>query len=188
MLDYTRYMQSLDLNTLGPVLQSLNEKLLQMKEIRELIVCGGGALLVLGIIERQTRDIDVISPEIDPLLQELAAQIGKEFGLEKGWLNNGPASLVRDLERGWAERVRPIFHGSALTVKTLSVRDLLATKLYAYCDRDEDDLSDILRMNPSPAEVESLRAWVLDRDGSAYWPDRVQKCFTKLLARLGHGH
>lgn len=99
---------------------------------------------MLGIIERQTRDVDVIAPVIDPLLQTLAAEVGREFGLEKGWLNNGPASLARDLEKGWDERVRTIFRGQALTVKTLGERDLLATKLYAYCDRDEDDLSDIL--------------------------------------------
>lgn len=43
-------------------------------------------------------------------------------------------------------------------------------------------------MNPSVSDIELLRSWVLERDGSVYWPDRVEKCFTKLLVRLAHEH
>jgi len=171
---------------LRPILDRLDAKLKARGESRELTVCGGGALLILNIIDRQTRDIDVIAPELDPLLKAVAAEVGQEFGLEPGWLNNGPASLSRDLESEWETRVQLIYKGQRLKMNTLSNRDLLASKLFAYCDRDEDDLSDILKMQPSASEVESLRAWVLERDASAYWPDRVEKCFEKLIARLTH--
>jgi len=177
-------MKTLGRKLLQPILSSVDLKLRGRNEHRDLIVCGGGALLILDIIDRQTRDIDVIAPELDPILNEIAIEVGKEFGLESGWLNNGPASLSRDLEVGWRDRVQLIFEGSHLKIHSLSNRDLLASKLFAYCDRDEDDLSDILKMSPSVAEVESLKSWVLERDGSQYWPARVEKCFKKLIERL----
>ncbi len=179
-------MEKLGPKLLRPILESLDAKLHARGESRELIVCGGGALLILDIIDRQTRDIDVIAPELDLVLKEVAAEVGKEFGLEPEWLNNGPASLSRDLEVGWETRVQCIYEGRRLKMHALSNRDLLASKLFAYCDRDEDDLSDILKMRPSIAEVELLRAWVLVRDGSEYWPARVEKCFKKLIERLNH--
>lgn len=167
-----------------PILIALDEKLHLTALRRELIICGGGALLVLQIIDRQTRDIDVVAPELDSDLKTVAAEIGAQFGLEQSWLNNGPASLARDLEKGWEKRVQKIFQGKALTLYSLSARDLLASKLFAFCDRDEDDLSDILKMKPTITEIESLKSWVLQRDGSPFWPDRVEKCFKKLKGRL----
>jgi len=185
-LDYPKYMEMLGPKLLRPILDSLDAKLQVRGELRELTVCGGGALLILNIIDRQTRDIDVIAPELDSVLKEVAAEVGREFGLEPGWLNNGPASLSRDLESGWETRVQIIYSGQRLKMYTLSNHDLLASKLFAYCDRDENDLSDILKMCPSVSEIESLRNWVLARDASNYWPARVEKCFEKLIARLTH--
>jgi hypothetical protein len=186
VLDYTWYMEMLGPALLRPILESLDAKLQARGEPRELVVCGGGALLILNLIDRQTRDIDVITPELDLVLKEIAAEVGQEFGLEPGWLNNGPASLARDLEQGWETRVQLIYQGKRLKMYSLSSRDLLASKLFAYCDRDEDDLSDILKMAPSISEIESLQGWVLARDASEFWPARVERCFKKLIERLAH--
>lgn len=158
VLDYPKYMKMLGPQLLQPILESLDLKLRNKNEHRELIVCGGGALLILDIIDRQTRDIDVIAPELDLVVKEIAAEVGQEFGLEPGWLNNGPASLSRDLEVGWEDRIQLIYRGHNLVMHALSSRDLLASKLFAYCDRDENDLSDILKMSPSVSEIESLKA------------------------------
>lgn len=167
------------------VLVRLDEELVTAGEKRSLIICGGGALIVMKVIERRTRDVDVVAPEIDPLLKKLAVLVGKEFGLSENWLNNGPASLVRDLTTGWQNRTVPVFAGKALELQALGRSDLLATKLYAFCDR-EDDLDDVLRLKPSKEELDSLFPWVLERDGSAYWPARVEDCFNRLRKKLNY--
>jgi hypothetical protein len=90
------------------LLARLDEELGKRSETRSLIICGGGALIVMKVIDRRTRDLDVISPEIDSILKELAESVAIEFGLSKDWLNNGPSSLARDLNPGWRGRTIPV--------------------------------------------------------------------------------
>jgi Nucleotidyltransferase of unknown function (DUF6036) len=165
------------------ILKRVDEELARIGELRTLIICGGGALIVMGIIDRQTRDVDVLEPEIDPILKAIAARIGKEFGLSEKWLNNGPESLRRDLNTGWEKRTTSIFKGKALELRGLGRADLLASKLFAFCDR-EDDFEDVLEMKPTKSELEDIFPWVLQRDGSAYWPKRVEDCFLRLRKKL----
>ena len=76
----------------------------------ELIVIGGAALALLGIIRRPTRDCDVL----DPLLESRLIAMSQEFAqrqtaigvpLDQDWLNNGPVSLAAVLPSGWRSRV-----------------------------------------------------------------------------------
>ncbi|MFN7683913.1 MAG: DUF6036 family nucleotidyltransferase [Oligoflexia bacterium] len=143
-------------------------------------------LLFVEVISRTTRDIDVITPELDPLLQNLANEIGKRYGLASGWLNNGPASLVRELQPGWRDRTTPIYQGEFLVLESLGRSDLLASKLFALCDRDEQDLEDILEMKASWPEIEGWKTWLLERDGSIYWPERVRSRLATLKRKIGH--
>lgn len=177
----------LGIDLLKPVLEALDQKLAQAGEQRDLIVCGGAALLVLDISDRQTKDVDVLLPKLDPILTAICAEIAKQFGLDPDWLNNGPESLVRDLEKGWENRVTVAYKGPSLNVKVLGRRDLVATKLFALCDRDENDLDDLVKLKPSSEEIDSLKQWVLDREASELWPARVEKCFKKLKSRLPNG-
>ncbi len=175
---------------LGPentaeTLNELDRELVARGEERTLIACGGGALLAMQIIERQTRDLDVIVPKIDPVLGAAAEAVARKLGLSTNWLNNGPESLTRDLLPGWEERSVPIFKGKALEVRALGRSDLIATKMYAFCDR-EDDFEDLLRIKPTREELEAIRTWVLERDGSHLWPGRVAECFARLGKALGH--
>ena len=169
-----------------PIFLRLDKELSRLGEKRSLIICGGGALIAMKIIERHTRDVDVIAPAIDSVLKKLAVEVGKEFGLSENWLNNGPSSLSRDLSTGWQQRTVPVFAGKALELRALGRRDLLATKLYALCDR-EDDLYDVLRLKPTREELDALFPWVLERDGSLYWPKRVEDCFSRLRGKLNNG-
>jgi hypothetical protein len=168
------------------VLQQLDAELATLGVQRSLILCGGGALLVLDIIDRRTRDMDVITPQIDPVLDMAAKKVAQHFGLSEEWLNNGPASLARDLTVGWEQRAVVIYEGSCLEVKALGRGDLVASKMFAFCDR-EDDLIDLLKMRPTGEELDSIYDWVLARDASALWPNRVQDCFRRLRKALGHG-
>ena len=165
------------------ILKRVDEELSRIGESRSLIICGGSALIVMGIIDRQTRDVDVLEPEIDSLLSDIAVRIGKEFGLSDKWLNNGPESLRRDLKPGWRTRTASIFKGKALEMRSLGREDLLATKLYAFCDR-EDDLEDVLKLKPTRTELANIFHWVLKRDASPKWPKRVRDCFSRLREKL----
>ena len=155
-------------------LEALDQELEILDEHRELIACGGGVLSVMGVIARETRDLDVIIPSIDSVLLECSHKVASRLGLDKGWLNNGPSGFVKDLDRGFELRAEVVFKGPFLTLKALGRRDLIATKLQGMCDRDEHDLEDLLHLKPSASEVESLKKWLLDRDASAYWPSRVE--------------
>ena len=69
-------------------------------------IIGGAALNLLGVVCSPTKDCDVLSP----LLPEDVVQAAREFAaamrsrgdpLQDDWLNNGPASLGRQLPAGW---------------------------------------------------------------------------------------
>jgi hypothetical protein len=97
ILDYPDIM-------LGPentteTLSELDRELVARGEQRTLIACGGGALLSLQIIERQTRDLDVIALKIDETLLAAAEAVARKLGLSPNWLNNGPESLGMSLNR-----------------------------------------------------------------------------------------
>ncbi|MDD2708547.1 MAG: DUF6036 family nucleotidyltransferase [Verrucomicrobiae bacterium] len=73
-----------------------------------LVVCGGSALLAMGLRQRTTKDVDVvalmnarrtlINPDPLPVdLLEAAAQVARDLGLFDNWLNNGPSRGVGGL-------------------------------------------------------------------------------------------
>jgi len=163
-----------------------DQVLLDRKMSRDLIVCGGTALLVLDVIERETRDVDVVSPEVDQDLKDASIEVAKKLSLPHDWINDGPKDLAKDLLVGWKSRIEPLFQGKALTLYVLGRMDLMATKIYAFCDR-EDDYQDVIKMKPTPQELDEIYPWVMERDASSYWPDRVDSCFARLRRGL-HGN
>src|SRR4029078_13418315 len=83
------------------------------------IIVGGSALVLIGIIDRPTRDVDVLSPDLAPSITDASRAFALEMrsrGIELGdaWLNNGPSSLSRVLLDGWIHRTQPAFAGRAL--------------------------------------------------------------------------
>ncbi len=70
----------------------------------EAIATGGAALALLGIVQRETRDFDVIEPDLPEAVRGAAqafAGLVRERGivLRNDWLNNGPSSFLEDLAR-----------------------------------------------------------------------------------------
>lgn len=153
------------------------------------VVVGGAALALLGVTDRETRDCDVLDPDIpDEVLAAAkdfaAAQRANGTTLDESWLNNGPKDLKRTLPDGWATRLQPAYSGTALHLQTLGRRDLLATKLFAMCDR-ETDADDCRRLAPTRAEVEDLRAWLHEQDANEAWPAHVDQRLERLLREIG---
>lgn len=173
-------------NQILKALTILNRELAKVNEVRELIACGGGALSIMGVTSRETRDLDVIIPALDEVLLKCSHAVAREMGLDEEWLNNGPRGFVKDLDKGFELRTDIIFKGSNLTIRALGRRDLIATKLQGLCDRDEVDLLDLLMMNPTIQEIESLRPWLLLRDANPNWEKRVESKLKQLFDRMSY--
>jgi len=94
----------LDAESLPRALEALGDVLASRNVRYEVVAVGGSALLLLGLINRATRDLDVLGLveagqiiRIDSLpaaLQEAAVDVARVFGLGRDWLNPGPAALV----------------------------------------------------------------------------------------------
>lgn len=152
------------------------------------VVIGGAALTAGGIVQRATRDVDCLAPPVPEAVKEAARAFVRdrpETGLDAEWLNNGPADLAEDLPRGWRERTIPLFEGTALRLRTLGRLDLLRTKLFAYCDRQQD-FNDCVALAPTAGELAECRPWVEARDGHPGWPGHVAISFRALQERMGH--
>src|SRR4051812_24904675 len=85
----------------------------------DLIVIGGTALALLGVVRRPTRDCDVIEPPLDPAIRGHARAFAAQQRtagnpLDDEWLNNGPAALAAALPAGWRERLVVVLAGKAL--------------------------------------------------------------------------
>lgn len=168
------------------------DRFLASRQLRwEAVAIGGSALALLGLIDRPTRDLDVLEP---PLPEELVLA-GRDFALtlrESGehladdWLNNGPASLADVLPTGWRSRLQSLFEGESLLLLTLGRQDLIKSKLFALCDRGTD-LADCLALRPSREEVEEALPWVAEQDAHHGWPAHVETTLMDLARRLGHG-
>lgn len=156
------------------------------------IIIGGGALSLMGVISRETQDIDVLDPilpqEILNLSQEFAEHYNQttDILLKKNWLNNGPESLREVLPKDWLSRIEEVFSGNALILHALGRPDLLKSKLFAFCDR-ELDRSDCILLNPTHEELREAMEWVKQQDMNPAWPDHVEASFASLAKELGHG-
>lgn len=150
------------------------------------IVIGGAALNVMEVIQRETIDVDCLSPKIPDAIIASADRFriqNPDLLLSKEWLNNGPETLIRELDADWHSRVVEIYVGKAITLKTLGRIDLLKTKLFAYCDR-ETDLQDCIALRPTIEELADCLQWVKERDAHPKWPENVEVHFQKLIRKL----
>jgi hypothetical protein len=164
---------------------------LEARSLRlDAIVVGGSALVLIGIIDRPTRDVDVLHPDLPRQIADASRIFAQEMrrrGIELAdtWLNNGPSSLSKVLPDGWRDRTQPAFSGRALSLETLGRADLLKTKLFALCDRGTD-LADCIAFSPTAEELEAAMPWIALQDANESWPSHVETTIRDLRRRLGH--
>lgn len=174
-----------------PTIEAFDRHLLALGLRFEGVVIGGSALALMGVIQRPTRDFDILVPELPPAIASAARDFAKaqrEAGIDvfDDWLNNGPMQLGDVLPAGWRERVQRIFEGRVLVLSTLCRSDLLKSKLFALCDR-ATDLHDCIALSPTAEELAECVPWLEQQDGNELWPAHVRATVADLARRLGHG-
>jgi len=145
------------------------------------VVIGGSALGLMGVIQRPTRDFDILVPELPPAIASAARDFAKaqrDAGVDllDDWLNNGPSQLGDVLPAGWRERVERIFFGTsppaqharqARPPEEQAVRALRPRHRSAGLHRARADCGGAGRVHPVACVARRQRAvaWSCARDG-----------------------
>ena len=154
-------------------------QLLEERRLRyELYAVGGGALQLLGLITRPTRDIDIIGKvegqRILPMVTlptSLARAIedtARVFRISPQWVNTGPQSLLDlGLPDGAIGRAHRRQWGG-LVLNIADRRDQIFFKLYAAADQGprSKHFDDLRRLEPTPEELRDAAAWARTHDPS----------------------
>lgn len=196
-------MNELSSETLVESLTLLGEILdLEKAAPVHLVVVGGSALLVAGIVSRTTQDVDVIAergiPEgelvpirqLSPDLRDASERVARELGLPKNWLNATTALFSIPLESYppdlWREMERRAF-GSRLEVSFLGRGGLIYLKFYAALDserkRRKDDREDLVQLAPTREEADRAIRWLRKEE---LLTEGHSAELLELLTQLGH--
>lgn len=160
-----------------------------------LVVCGGAALNAMHLIQRITKDVDIVAlmdsnnqlVDPAPLPEELliaAKEVADTLNLPQDWLNNGPSSGEGGLFRlglpdGFKDRLVRNYQGEKLTVYFISRLDQIHFKLYAAIDQlGSYHASDLKQLSPSDDELLQAIQWATTHD-----PSEGFKIATKLFLR-----
>lgn len=129
-------------------------------------ICGGAALLLTGLIDRTTVDVDVLyPPELPPDLAQSIQIVAKNHGLSDRWMNVGPKDLfTMGLPSGFDERAEKWPLGKNLTAYLASRQDQIFFKLYAAADRAGYHVTDLLALKPSEEEIRQAALWCFTHD------------------------
>lgn len=161
------------LTTLGEVLSSRRLRF-------EVVAVGGGALLLLGLLDRPTKDLDIValahgddlrtSEPFPPELAQACAEVGRAMGLLPNWMNAGPTSLLDyGLPDGFVARAERRTYGGGLVVHVASRLDQIHLKFYAAVDDGPDGkhAQDLRRLAPTHEELRAAARWAVTHDTSA---------------------
>lgn len=155
-------------------LSALGELLAAEGTEARLVIVGGAALTLLGIIRRATNDVDVIAvalpsgalapPEpFPPALARAVRTVARDLNLPPDWMNGVvggqwqtglPPRLAERLE--WRRF-------SGLWVGLPARADLIALKLYAAADQagpDSRHMQDLVALHPSDEELAAAAVWI----------------------------
>jgi hypothetical protein len=169
------------------ILGALGEQLSARGERFELVVIGGSALLTLGLVERTTKDVDIVAIRSDGDLENadplpvglLAARdlVARDFSLLPRWLNPGPAKLLEfGLPDGFVDRLERRDYGPGLTVYFASRYDQIHFKLYAAVDEGGPGKheADLRALAPTEAELIAAARWSRSHDPSPGYAESLR--------------
>ena len=191
-------MPEMQAESLTDALVALGELLGHRQQEVELVVIGGGALLLDGVISRPTKDLDAVarvesgtltsSEPLPGFLEEAVADIARAYNLDPEWLNGRPTSLLDlGLPEGLLERTRVLTFGP-LTLRTVHRIDQIHFKLYATIDwggPESKHYQDLIALNPTREELETAFAWCRTHDISEAFATSGEKAIAAVLEATG---
>src|SRR2546427_4598554 len=166
-------------------LRAVGEILASEGHAYAIVVVGGAALNLLGIVERTTTDVDILAfahvrpgqpdelfrppePMPEPLTRAARA-VARDMGLEQDWLNKGPSlQWETGLPPGLVHRIH-WRHYTSLAVGVADRQDLILFKLFAAADSagtESVHYQDLLALRPTGQELDAAIAWVSTQDAS----------------------
>lgn len=172
-------MKSVGQAQLKSVLSALGELLAARGLHYEVVLIGGGNLILAGLVTRPTtKDVDILGEwtpdgvkpmrEIPDDLRVAVMDIARTYGLSDDWVNLGPASLLDlGLPDGFASRVERHDYGGL--VAWLAGRfDMVCFKLYAAVDQGPRSrhLQDLREIDPTHDELLAAARWTITHDPS----------------------
>lgn len=174
------------------LLAALGEQLAALGQRFELVVVGGSGLLALGLIERSTRDVDVLAlragDKLDsakplPVALEAARdRVARDFSLPGDWLNPGPTDLLQfGLPEGFIDRLERRDYGDYLTAYFASRYDQIHFKLYALVDQGPGKHeADLRALSPTEEELLAAARWSTSHDPSKGYAQLLRTVLTHL--------
>lgn len=167
-------------------IRAVGELLAAEGESVAVVVVGGAAMILQGVVSRLTEDVDIIAtahsshkgvprglarpvPLPEPLLRAVS-RVARDFNLPENWMNSAVgAQWETGLPPGFEQRIRWLqFGGLALGVAGRP--DLIFLKLYAAVDSEGPQsvhYQDLLALRPRAKELAAAAAWVRTQDTSA---------------------
>ncbi len=164
---------------LETALAALGELLAARRLHYEVVLVGGGNLILRELINRPTtKDLDVLGERtadgvtpIRPLpgpLRDAVIDVGRTYGLADDWLNTGPDSLLDlGLPDGFVERLERRDYGGL--VAWLADRfDMVCFKLYAAVDQGPRSrhFQDLRDLDPEHDDLLAAARWARSHDPS----------------------
>lgn len=164
---------------LEAALSALGELLAARRVRYEVVLVGGGNLILRGLITRPTtKDLDILGERsldlIRPLrpmpepLRDAVMDVGRAFGLANDWLNVGPESLLDlGLPDGFLERLERRDFGG-LVVWLAGRYDMVCFKLYAAVDQGPRSrhYQDLVELRPNSNDLLGAARWASTHDPS----------------------
>ncbi len=146
----------------------------------EVVGIGGSALLLLGVIERPTQDLDLIAvvesgtylklDELPPVLAETRDAVAAHLDLAPDWINTEPSDVMdHGLPIGFADRSVKETYGS-LTLHLAGRFDQICLKLHAAADRGDPKgkhAHDLRALAPTAGELVTAARWAQTHDPSS---------------------
>jgi hypothetical protein len=172
--------------SLEDALELLGELLTDRGGKVEVVAIGGGSLLLLGLIARPTKDLDLVAVvnegryvSAKPLPEFFASavrDVAAATGLREDWINGGPTSLLDfGLPDGFEKRTTTRRFG-ALVVHLAGHKDQIFFKLYASVDQGPGSKHaiDLAKLEPSPGELSEAAAWCKTHDPSEGFAQQLE--------------
>lgn len=186
---------------IGRALTLVGELLAAEGEAYAVVIIGGAALNLLGIVRRTTNDVDIVGfgerrPDATwgvvaapaPLPETLVKAIrtvARDLHLGENWMNAEPALQARFGFPAGMERRIHWRNFESLRVGIADRTALICFKLHAAVDnamqgRHERDL---MALNPTDDELDMAAAWVRTQDAGPDFPGQVGEAVEYVRAK-----